>query len=93
MHKPGRVLAWRIKQLQNERFITSLQNDNNECIVDPIEIKEIFWRFYGKLYGSETGLNTFELNNFLDSIHIPRISEAIKEELDKDITFEVIYCY
>lgn len=27
--KPGKVLAWRIKQLQNEQLITSLQNNDN----------------------------------------------------------------
>ena len=26
------------------------------------------------------------MNNFLDSIHIPKISEVIKGELEKDIT-------
>lgn len=26
------------------------------------------------------------MNNFLDNIHIPKISEVIKEELEKDIT-------
>lgn len=41
--KPGRVLAWRIKQLQNERLITSLQNDNNENICDPIEINDFIY--------------------------------------------------
>ena len=84
--KPGRVLAWRIKQLQNERLLTSLQNDNDEDIVDPIEINENFKTFYEKLYSSEIGLNTSEMNNFLDNIHIPKISEVIKEELEKDIT-------
>lgn len=85
--KPGRVLAWRIKQLQNERLVTSLQNDNNENIVDPIEIKENFKKFYEKLYRSETDPNTFEMKHFLDSIHIPKISEIIKGELEKAVTF------
>lgn len=36
--KPGKVLAWRIKKLQNEKLIPLLIDDNNENIVDPIEI-------------------------------------------------------
>lgn len=77
--RPGRMLAWCIKQLQNERVINSLQNNNNENIVDPNEINEIFKKFYEYLFSSEICPHTPELNNFLDSIHIPRISEAIKE--------------
>lgn len=80
------MLAWRIKQLQNERLITSLQNDKNENIVDPTEINENFKNFYKKLYSSEIGPNICEMNNFLDNINIPKISEVIKGELEKDIT-------
>lgn len=43
--KPGKVLAWRIKQLQSERCITSLQNDQGETIVDPSEINKTFRTF------------------------------------------------
>lgn len=44
--KPGKVLAWRLKQLQSERAITSLQSDQGETIVDPTEINESFRKFY-----------------------------------------------
>lgn len=81
--KPGRVLAWCLKQFQNERLITSLQNDNNENIVDPIEINESVQKFYEKLYSLEMSPNTSEINNFLDKIQIPKISEVIKGELEK----------
>lgn len=53
-------------------------------IVDPIEINENFKKIYEKLYGSEIGPNTSEMNNFLDKIHIPKISEIINGELFAD---------
>uniref|UniRef100_A0A674NQL5 Reverse transcriptase domain-containing protein n=1 Tax=Takifugu rubripes TaxID=31033 RepID=A0A674NQL5_TAKRU len=63
-----------------------IQNDNNENIFDPIEINESFQKFYEKLYSSEIGPNTSEINNFLDKIQIPKISEVIKGKLEKEIT-------
>lgn len=59
------------------------RNDNNENIVDPIEINESFKKIYKKLYSLEIGPNTSEINNFLDKIQIPKISEVIKGELEK----------
>lgn len=80
------MLAWRIKKLQNEKLIPLLVNENNQNIVDPIEINNSFKKFYEKLYSSEVDPNIAELKTFLDNIQIPKISEACKRELEKDIT-------
>lgn len=71
--KPGKVLAWRIKKLQNEKLITSLLDDSNDNIVDPVRINETFKIFYEKLYNSEIDPNPSKLHNFLDNIQIPWI--------------------
>lgn len=86
--KPGKVLAWRLKQLQSERAITSLQGDQGETIVDPTEINESFRKFYEGLYSSEILNENSELKVFLDSINIPNIPESFRTNLDKDITLE-----
>lgn len=84
--KPGKVLAWRIKKLQNERLITTLLNSNNENIVDPLEINKTFETFYKNLYSTEMPPNSLQFNNFLNNIQIPKITEELKRELEKDIT-------
>ena len=86
--KPGKVLAWRLKQLQCERAITSLQSDQGETIFDPTEINEPFWNFYEGLYSSEIINDILELKVFLDSTNIPNVSENLWIHLEKDITVE-----
>lgn len=88
--KPGKVLAWRIKKLQNERQITTLLNSNNENIVDPLEINKTFKIFYKNLYSTGISSNSLEINNFLNSVQIPKITEELKSELEKDITLTEI---
>lgn len=86
--KPGKVLAWRLKQLQSEKVITSLQSDQGETIVDPTEINETFKKFYEGLYSSEMINANSELKVFLNSINIPKIPEILRTNLEKDITVE-----
>ena len=83
--KCGRVLAWRIKQLQTERAITVLKNDLGETISDPIEINEAFRDFYGRLYSSETTQEHLEQSSFLDNILIPQITEQQSVGLGADL--------
>ena len=51
--KAGKILAWRLKQLQVERSITNLKNEKEEFITDPVAIYDKFRDFYDKLYSSE----------------------------------------
>lgn len=88
--KPGKVLAWRLKQLQSEKVIISLLSDQGEPIVDPTEINETFKTFYEGLYSSEMINVNSELKAFLNSINIPKIPEILKANLEKDITVEEI---
>lgn len=53
--------------------------------MDPTEINEAFKKVYEKLYGSEIDPRTTELNNFLANINIPKKTEVIKGEIEKDI--------
>lgn len=58
--KPGKILAWQIKQLEAQKNNTTIINTKGETIVDPIEINKEFRNYYEKLYDSQghTDLNT-----------------------------------
>lgn len=48
--KPGRLLAWRIKQQQTERAITNIEDASGNVVVDLLEISTAFKKFYENLY-------------------------------------------
>lgn len=84
--KPGRLLAWRIKQQESERAITSIEDENGNMTVDPREINEAFRKFYEKLYCSEYKATTDAHSAFFGNLNIPKISEELKFKLDGEIT-------
>ena len=43
--KPGKLLAWQIKQLETRKTITSIKNNNGDTIIDPIEINKEFRKY------------------------------------------------
>lgn len=53
MIKPGRLLAWRLKQQESEKSITNIVLSNGKTAVDTMEIKTAFKLFYKELYTSD----------------------------------------
>lgn len=51
--KPGKLLAWRIKQLQSESAINSIQEEGGDVMTDPVKINNVFKDFFSSLYSSE----------------------------------------
>lgn len=51
--KAGKLLAWRIKNMQSHRAINSIQLQNGDNTVDPVEMNSSFRTFYESLYRSE----------------------------------------
>lgn len=88
--KPGKLLAWRLRQLQNEKNITSVEYSDGQIIVDPLEINENFKVFFEKLYSSDITHMGQEQNLFLDTLQISNISELISADLGAAITKEEI---
>lgn len=83
--KPGRLLAWRIKQQESERSITNIEISNGNNIIDPMEINTTFKKFYEKLYSSEYNTSKDVQSKFLDQLHIPQISKIARDNLEKQI--------
>src|SRR4029434_1825008 len=80
----GKLLAWRIKTLQNERAITEIETESGTT-TNPAEINRAFQKYYMNLYTSESP-DTNDLHPFLDQLSIPTLEERVKEELDSPIT-------
>lgn len=88
--KPGKLLAWRIKQLQSERAINAIENVKGEVTADPIEINNTFREFYESLYSSEYPPNSDAQTSFLDNLKFPNISKEVKTNLDSNLTMDEI---
>lgn len=88
--RPGRLLAWRIRQQQTERAISYIEDDKGNLITDPTEINNAFQRFYEKLYSSEWSSDSDKQNLFLNNLNIPRISEEQQLGLDLDLSLTEI---
>lgn len=86
--KPGKLLAWRLRQLQNEKNITSVENNQGQIITNPLEINEIFKVFFEKLYSSDMTHKDQEQNVFLETLQMTNISELMTKDLSADITKE-----
>uniref|UniRef100_A0A1A8AUT3 Reverse transcriptase domain-containing protein n=2 Tax=Nothobranchius furzeri TaxID=105023 RepID=A0A1A8AUT3_NOTFU len=84
--KPGKILAWQIKQLEVQKNITSIVSSKGEMIIDPMEINKAFRNYYEKLYESQDRSDQTSRNAFLDKINIPTIADDLKQQLDAEIT-------
>lgn len=80
--KAGKLLAWHIKMLQNERAIDEITNTNRENTTDPQKINKLFESYYRLLYTSESQANSETLCEFFDHIKIASLSEEVRAELD-----------
>uniref|UniRef100_A0A3Q3BAI7 Reverse transcriptase domain-containing protein n=1 Tax=Kryptolebias marmoratus TaxID=37003 RepID=A0A3Q3BAI7_KRYMA len=83
--KAGKLLAWRIKALQNERAINEIISEN-ENTTDPQKINDLFKDYYSKLYTSKGHIPQASLDSFLNSVNIPTLSEIAKSDLDMPIS-------
>uniref|UniRef100_A0A3B3IB68 Reverse transcriptase domain-containing protein n=1 Tax=Oryzias latipes TaxID=8090 RepID=A0A3B3IB68_ORYLA len=88
--KPGKILAWQIKQLEAQKNITSIINKSGMTIVDPKEINTEFKNFFCNLYNSSDKVNHEAQNAFLDRLPIPVIPGDFKQQLEDNITVEEI---
>lgn len=91
--KASKLLAWRIKALQNERAINEIQTPTGDLTSDPMEINNTFKAYYECLYKSECPTSTHSLSCFLDGLEIPSLTEVYKNELDSPIEISVVRCY
>ena len=85
--KSGKMLAWRVKQLQSERAISIIRNKSNDSLINPVEICNEFKNYYESLYRSEVSLHVSQ-DSFLNNINFSRITKQQSEVLGNN--FEVL---
>lgn len=83
--KAGKLVAWRLKSIQNERSILEIESEEKISITNLQEINNYFQSFYSKLYTSESPATSHMLHSFLGQIEIPVLSEDAKKELNSPI--------
>lgn len=86
--RQGKLLAWRLKTIQTNRAINSVTLDSGENVVDPIEINNAFAKYYETLYKSQYPDSENVLNQFLDQLQFPALSEETKNKLDEKLSIE-----
>lgn len=83
--KAGKLLAWRLKSIQNERSILEIKSESGTTVTHPQENNNSFQTFYSKLYISESSASAHNLHSFLHQIEIPILTDDAKEELNSPI--------
>lgn len=84
--KAGKLLAWRIKSLGNERAVFELESELGKPITNLQDINNNFQSFYSKLYTSETKATPHSLGLFLDQIDIPILDDNAQKELNSPMS-------
>lgn len=88
--KPGKLLAWRIKQLQSESAINSIQEEGGDITTDPVKINNAFKDFFSSLYSLEYTEDRKQQETFLNEIKILKISNEVKYNLEADLSEEEV---
>lgn len=89
--KSKRLLAWRIRKQQADRFIQKIKNPANDKIChDMKSIKESFVTYYTRLYAEPHRIDVPSVNVFLSSLDLPSIGTEQNKRLTQTITVEEI---
>lgn len=91
--KAGKLLAWRIKSLHNERAVLELETGEGTAITNLQVINSTFQSFYSELYTSENSIASHSLNDFLDDIKIPVLGNNAKKEQHPNYVERIIGGY
>ena len=84
--RAGKLLAWRIKQMQAERAINSILTDKGDTTSDPKEINDTFQCFYQNLYGSKYSGSASGLQKyFLDTLKFDLVDKEFLGRLDRNL--------
>ncbi|XP_068115224.1 uncharacterized protein [Hyperolius riggenbachi] len=84
-NKAGKLLANIARGKHKFQHITHIRNKKGQIFTDPADIAKIFHEYYQKLYESPSKPNS-GANDFLDKLHLPRLSEDDMDMLNAPIT-------
>lgn len=94
--KPERLLSRQLRGIQASRAILQIKSGSGELLTNPKEINTRFLEFYKCLFTSKTNVPISDITDFFNTFDIPSLSEAAREDLDKEFTLvevlEAIKC-
>ena len=88
--KSGKLLANQLRGLKAKQFITKICTEDGTVTSDYSRINDTFRNFYSQLYTSESLNDNTLVDNFLNSLDMPKVSSDNKTRLDQPITQEEI---
>lgn len=96
-NKAGKHLARMLRKKKGLHFIGKIQTKQGKMVYETKEIGEVFKNYYSELYteemsGGQRSENTKsrKINEFLKQAKLPKITENLRESLEKPITEEEI---
>lgn len=88
--KPDKLLARQLRNLQAKRAILKIKTRTGAVTSDPKEINDCFREFYEDLYTSKITADVTQISDFLQALHLPKLSPSAQSDLCADITLEEV---
>uniref|UniRef100_A0A803TJL4 Reverse transcriptase domain-containing protein n=1 Tax=Anolis carolinensis TaxID=28377 RepID=A0A803TJL4_ANOCA len=85
-NKPGRLLAWQVKDHRKRPLIARIRN-KGKTTSNIRKIQKIFEVYYRNLY-KNTQIDTKKIDQYLADMKVSKLSESMKLDLDRQITWE-----
>ena len=82
INKIDRLLARLIKKKREKNQIDAIKNDKGDITTDPTEIQTTIREYYKHLYANKLE-NLEEMDNFLDTYTLPRLTQEDTESLNR----------
>lgn len=82
----SKFLANQLKSNRERATISSIKNLDGKLTHNPDEINQCFRDFYKKLYSSDNNPSEASIDNFLNSIVLPKLNQEQATTMDADLT-------
>ena len=90
-NKSSKLLANLLKQNKEKCTISSIKTSNGTISQDPQEINNTFREFYQTLYSSQKNPSDLDIDTFLNTINLPKLTEEQIQSLEAPILIEELH--
>lgn len=93
--RPGKLLAWRVNQMQARSKIPFMLSTTREKIYDPQAIANLFADYYQELYNLENSPSVppvvpATIDSFLSQLSLPKLSQQQLDTMNAPITLQEV---
>lgn len=90
--KIGTTLAHQLRQRSAAQNITEINDESGTKHINHFQINQTFFKFYSRLYTSESRQDNNLFKSFFDKLDIPSVQKQVASDLDEPFTEEEFYC-